>query len=111
MLPVTVTVYTPGAAVLATVKEPEVITPLVKVHTGAGATAIMLVGVLATEKHVSAGKKLLPVIDTPVPAGPILGVSVIVGVRVVTVNGAETDGVNVWSMKVIVYVPAATFAT
>lgn len=48
-------------------------------HVGAGTTAIMLEGVLAIDVQVSVVKNPLPVIVTPAPTGPEIGLSAIVG--------------------------------
>ena len=66
----------------------------------------MFVGVLAMVVHgpTSAVLKPLPVIDTPVPAEPLLGVRVIVGVAEVTTKVAAATS-PVLPLTAIVYVP------
>lgn len=75
---------------VATVKVAEVIAPFSMVHVGAGATASMLVGVLASEKHVSAVSNPLPVTVTGVLTGPELGLRVMAGPTTVKLAEAES---------------------
>jgi hypothetical protein len=69
------------------VNDAEVIFPLDIVHEG---LVIKPVGVLENEPgpQTSAGANPAPVTTTTMPTGPELGLSVIVGVVVVTVNVA-----------------------
>ena len=68
--------------------------------------AIILLGVLNIDLHAptSAGLNPLPDTTTPVPEGPKLGVSVIVGTRLVTVNVAEAR-LPLVSVTVTTYTP------
>lgn len=90
VLPVTLTVCAPGAAVLTTVKD-AVTLPLAEIkHVGAGIAATMSgSGILVTvHKPASAVLKPLPVIVTPVPTTPEFGLRMIEGT-----DGKEGPGV------------------
>jgi hypothetical protein len=90
VVPVTVTVYVPGAALLGTVNEPATF-PLFKgrLHEGAGGPeTIEVPGLLVIPQLLSANRNPVPATTTEVPAGPDVGVSVILGPGRVSVKAA-----------------------
>jgi len=67
----------------------------------------MLAGLVVRPQLVSVTANPLPVTVTPVPNGPSIGVTAIVGPRFVTVKVALATSVAVVPVTVIVYVPPA----
>ena len=107
VLPLTWIVCAPGAAVLETVKEALTV-PLAEIEH-VGDVTMSGKGILVTGRHepASAGLNPLPVIVTPVPTGPELGLRMIEGTRGRDTPGvmmAVAESVEVELITLIVYV-------